>query len=335
MLVTVTITNNEDNIEYKIPFYGQEKYLSSRSSNYGWFTSKNFLLPFIIKEISIFKQLVFTTATIYKNDATIEEERDFLDSVVSYIKINKMCDYIYKQQPTAIFNTYPKKANVIRWGSYQIDTNNDLDFMIKRLSKTQIRYTKKAIKEGLKVERSEDIEEIFQVCNQSLTRQNIQLEMNIEEFIQQYKNFHPSNMLIFKISYQEEIQGAIVIFFDKDYAYYEYGGSIPKPKNGSLKLLHLTVMQYLSEKLNIKKYDFVGAIPDVIDNIKETGIQKFKREFGAKMVEGYHFSVIINPFKHYLFHILLKLYFLKKGIKYEDPIDKTKKLSKSKLEIKL
>jgi hypothetical protein len=325
---------NENSIELEMPFYGQEKYLSSRSSNYGWFTSENFLLPFIIKETSIFKQIVFTTATIYKKESTIEEEREFLESVIRYIKINKICDYIYKQQPTAVFKTYPKNSNVIKWGTYQIDTNEDLDFMIKRLSKTQIRYTKKAIKEGLVIEKSEDIDEIFQVCNQSLTRQNIQLEMNKEEFIQQYKNFYPSNMLMFKISYQKEIQGAIVIFFDKEYAYYEYGGSIPKPRNGSLKLLHLTAMQYLSENLNIKKYDFVGAIPDVIDNIKETGIQKFKREFGAEMIEGFQFSVIINPFKHYLFHILLKLYFLKKGVKYEDPIEKTKKLSKSKLQIK-
>jgi hypothetical protein len=332
--VTINLIKNESSIDWEIPFYGQEKYLSSRSPNYGWFTSKNFLLPFIIKEISIFKQIVFTTATINKEASTIEEEKKFLESVVNYIKTNKMCDYIYKQQPTAVFKTYPKNSNVIRWGTYQIETSNDLDFMIKRLSKTQIRYTKKAIKEGLVVEKSEDVEEIFQVCNQSLTRQNIQLEMNKEEFIQQYKNFHPSNMLMFKISYQDEIQGAIVIFFDKEYAYYEYGGSIPKPKNGSLKLLHLTVMKYLAENLNIKKYDFVGAIPDVIDNIKETGIQKFKREFGAEMIEGYHFSVIINPFKHYLFHILLKLYFFKKGINYEDPIEKTKKLTKSILEIK-
>ena len=35
-------------IDIDLPFFAQKKYLASKSENYGWFVSDNFILPFII-----------------------------------------------------------------------------------------------------------------------------------------------------------------------------------------------------------------------------------------------------------------------------------------------
>jgi lipid II:glycine glycyltransferase (peptidoglycan interpeptide bridge formation enzyme) len=138
---------------------------------------------------------------------------------------------------------------------------------------------------------------------------------------------------MFKATYDNEIQGAIIIFFDKTTAYYEFGGSIDRPIKGSLKAMHLKAMEYLNKEYGIKKYDFIGAVPDIIEGSKEAGIQKFKKEFGSELIEGYQFSLIIRPIKYYMYYYLLKMKLKLKGISYEDAIERNKQLSKSRLEI--
>ncbi len=138
---------------------------------------------------------------------------------------------------------------------------------------------------------------------------------------------------MFKALHKNELQGSLVVFFDKELAYAEYAGSSLKPKHGSLKLLHLTAMEYLAKEHGIVNYDFIGAIPDIKDDCKEAGIQKFKKEFGAELKEGYQFTLVINPIKYFLFDLCLKCAFRMKGIKYIDPVERYKKLSKSNLKI--
>lgn len=316
-----------------LPFFAQEKYLETKSPFYGWFVSEKFILPFTLFEKLIFKRIVFTTESINKHNSSIEEEKIFLNEIVNYVKKHNICDFIYKPQPGAIFRTYPENSDAFKWGTFQIDINDDFDYMLQRLSSSQRKYVRQAIRDEAIVTITDNCEEIYNFCNNTLLRQKIPLSINKNEFIHQYKNLYPQNMLMFKVTYEDNIHGVLVMFFDDKNAFAEYSGSILKPKNGSLKLLHLYAMHYLAKNYNLTNFDFIGAVPDIIEDSKEAGIQKFKREFGANIKEGYQFTVIVNPFKYFIFNLCLKTYFFIKGISYVDPVERNRRLSKSRLKI--
>ena len=329
----IKLFQDELPINVNLPFFAQKKYLSSKSKNYGWFISDDFILPFIIYKKNIFKRLVFTTGVIERKTSNIKEEKKFLNEVVKYVKIHKICDFIHKPQPSAIFRTYPDNCDAFRWGTYKINIEENFDNMLKKLNSSQRNYVRAAINDDVKIINTDNFDKIYTFCNETLSRQKIPLLISREEFQNQYDTFYPQNMLMFKALYQKELQGSLVVFFDKNLAFAEYAGSSLKPRHGSLKLLHLTAMQYLAKEYGIKNYDFIGAIPDIKEGCKEAGIQKFKKEFGAELVEGYQFTAIINPIKYFCFDLCLKISFMMKGIKYVDPTQRYKNLSKSNLKI--
>lgn len=318
--------------DIKLPFFAKEKYLKSKSNYYGWIINDKFILPYIIYKKMIFKRLIFTTEVIQRGSFSIIEEKQFLNETISFIKKEKLCDFIHKPQPSAVFRTYPDNCDSFRWGSYKINIKTNLNDMIKSVYKSQRNYINRAIRDGVFVEKTNNINKIHTFCNDTLKRQNIQLLIDLKELKNQ-QNLFKEDMLLFEVKYKNDVQGTLVIFKDNHTAYAEYAGSIKKPKHGSIKLMHLTAMEYLAKEYNIKTYDFIGAIPDIIPGSREAGIQRFKKEFGSTLIEGYQFSLIINPFKYFLFDICLYISFWKRGIKYEDPIIKFKKLSESKLKI--
>ena len=329
----IKLFKNTIPVDIDLPFFAKKEFLESKSNNFGWFVSKDFILPFTIFDKFIFKRLVFTTEVININNSSINEEKKFLNEIIIYIKKNKICDFIHKPQPSAVFRTYPDNCDAFRWASYKIDIEANFDNMLKKLYKSQRNHVRNAIKENVEIIKIEDFDEIYTSCNETLARQNIPLLICQDEFKKQYDTLHPKNMLMFKAVYKNETQGTLVIFFDKESAYAEYSGSILKPRRGSLKLLHLKAMEYLAINYHIKDYDFIGAISDIKEDCKEAGIQRFKKEFGASLKEGYQFKYIINPFKYFIFDFSLKLSFKLRGIDYIDPIDRYKRLSKSNLEI--
>ncbi len=326
------IQHQKDIKNITLPFFAKEDYLKCKSDFYGWIADKKFILSFTIFKKFIFTRLVFTTQTIYRTIATREEEKIFLNQAIALIKKEKLCDVIFKPQPSAIFQTYPSDCDAFRWGSYAINITSNREEMITKMKPSQRTYTRKAIKLGAKVEEA-SIEEFFSLANETLKRQKIELLLSKNEIELEYKRLYPKYLKLFKVSFEGIIQGVLFVFFDHKSAFAKYAGSIPHPLKGSLKLLHLEAMLYLAKKHNIQTYDFIGAIPDVRENTKEAGIQRFKKEFGAYQREGYQFSKIIIPWKYHLFTIMLKTMFKLKGIKYLDPVEKYKNLSRTGLKI--
>lgn len=331
----IQLTNKETDLNIiHLPFFAQEKYLSTKSDNYGWFCSENFILPFVLYKNYIFKRIVFTNEVLSKNDTNSLNEQEFLDEVMNYIKINKVCDFIYKPSPNAVFKTYPKNSDYFKWASYVLTPNTSLDNMINKITTSSERTkVRKAIKDGIEVEFTDDYKTVYDMCNGTLSRQNIQLGIDKEEFYKQFRTLFPNDMLMFKATYKDEIQAVLVVFKDKNNAYAKYCGRILKPYIGSVRLLNLISMKYLVDIYNIKSFDFIGAVPDIIKGTKECRIQKFKKEFGATLKEGYQFRMIINSFKYNLFNFLIKSKLKLKRIDYIDPVERDKKLSESNLKV--
>jgi hypothetical protein len=330
----IKIIKKESDIDLELPFFAQEKYLSSKSDDYGWFCLDNFVLPFLLYKNFIFKRIVFTNEVLFKKNVSIEEEQLFLEKVVNYIKDNKICDYVYKPNPNAVFRIYPRNGDSFKWASYVMTPESNIENMITKITlsseRTKIR---KAIKDGVKIELTDDYELVYNLCNETLTRQNIQLSINKKEFFNQFKLLYPNNLLMFKATYNDKVEAVTVIFKDKNNAYSKYIGRVKHPHTGIVRLLNLFAIKYLKDTFNIKNFDFIGAIPDIIKYSKECRIQKFKKEFGATLKQGYQFRVIINPFKYFFFNNLLKIKLKLKRINYIDPVERDKKLSKSNLKV--
>jgi len=308
------------NLEYDLPIFATENYLKSKSDNYGWFVTNDFILPFTIDKKLIFKRLIFTTDTIYiDKNLTTTQEKEFLNEIVSYCKENDICDFIFKAQANAIFKTYPDNGEHVEWGTYELKLDKPMDEILSKFYARDRTKVRKAIKLGVTVKTTNDIEKVYKNIKDTFQRQNSILFPSLG-YLEKLKNNLNSNFVLFIAEHNNKIQGSLVIIYDKKRAYYLYGGSIPKPTNGSINLMHYKAMEYFKEK-NLDYYDFVGARSCIEKGSKYEALQKFKSRFGTTLRVGYAFRVIINPFKYKLFNLAVQNYFKLKNSSYIDPID--------------
>ena len=309
-----------EDMNCKLPIFTTENYLKSKSDEYGWFVTDDFILPFTIDKKLIFKRLIFTTDTIYLNkNLTTIEEKEFLNEVVSYCKKNNICDFIFKAQANAIFNTYPDNSEHVEWGTYELKLDKPMDEILSKFYARDRTKVRKAIKLGATVNRTNDVEKVYENIKETFLRQDSLLFPSLN-YLEKLKNNLNDNFALFIVEHNGEIQGSLIIIYDDKRAYYLYGGSIPKPTTGSINLMHYKAMEYFKEK-NLDYYDFVGARPCVEDGSKYEALQKFKSRFGTTLRMGYAFRVIINPIKYKLFNFTVQSYFKLKRSSYIDPID--------------
>jgi len=306
-------------IDNSLAILGQEKYLKSKSDDYGWFLSNNFILAYYIDKKAIFKRLVFSTNVINLNgNLTPEKEKIFLDATLDYIKKNKICDFVYKAQSNVVFTTCPKNSKCVGWGTYQVDLQKSEDLLFQSFSTKSRNVIRKAMKEGVLVKEEKNVEVIY---------------VNIKETLKRQKSIHyPSLEYITKISKLKDsakclvavkdniVQGSLVLLYDSKCGYALYAGSIKSPQTGSMDLLHFEAMKFCQSN-NILKYDFVGTRLNIKSGSKQEGINRFKRKFNPSLIKGYAFSSVINPYKYFIYKKLVKLYFLAKGYAYNDPIE--------------
>jgi len=310
----------KSNLKYDLPIFATENYLKSKSDEYGWFVTDDFILPFTIDKKLMFKRLIFTTDTIYINKIlTTFEEKEFLNEVVLYCKKHDICDFIFKAQANAIFKSYPDHCEHVEWGTYEVKLDKPMDEILSKFYARDRTKVRKAIKLGVTVKTTYDIEKVYKNIKDTFQRQNSLLFPSLS-YLEKLKNNLNGNFTMFIVEHNDEIQGSTVMINDDKRAYYLYGGSIPKPTNGSINLMHYKAMEYFQEK-NLDYYDFVGARTCIEEGSKYEALQKFKSRFGTTLRQGYAFRVVIKPLKYKLFTLLVQSYFKLKRSSYIDPID--------------
>ena len=311
-------------IKHDLPIFARENYLKSKSNDYGWFITDDFILPFTIDKKLIFRRLIFTTDTIYLNkNLTTLEEKEFLNAIVSYCKTNTICDSIFKAQSNAVFKTYPNNSEHVEWGTFELNIKGTSDELFSKYTSKTRNMVRKAIKTDVTVSTTKDIEKVYENIKNTFLRQNSLLYPSLEYLKTLQKNLD-NNIEFFITEQNSTIQGSAIIIYDNSRAYYIYAGSVPRLAAGSINLLHYKIMQFFQEK-NLEYYDFVGARTCIEAKSKFESLQKFKKSFGSTLRKGYAFRVIINPFKHKLFYFIVKSYFLLKRSSYIDPIDSIRK----------
>jgi lipid II:glycine glycyltransferase (peptidoglycan interpeptide bridge formation enzyme) len=314
------IIQTQAEITEPLPVLGSESYLSAKSNKYGWFVSEKFILPFFIDKRLIFKRMVFTYDLIPRIENTVlEDQQQFLDAMVEYCQKEKTCDFISKAQSNVVFKTFPTKGTSVPWGTQEVDINKDDTKLLASIDGKHRNRIRKALQEGAYVQTTTDINLVYNIIKETLNRQNSihYPSLNYLETLQLKLQTHA---LFFIVQKDNLPQGAAVVINDGARGYVLYAGSIEKPSNGSINLMHYEIMKTLRDQ-GTTVYDFVGARINVKLGTKYADIQKFKSNFGASLKEGYAFRVIINPLKYFLFNVISQIYFKIKGIHYKDPID--------------
>ena len=311
------VTNN---IKYDLPIFATENYLKSKSDNYGWFVTDDFILPFTIEKKLIFKRLIFTTDTIYLNKSlTTLEEKEFLNEITTYCIKNDICDFIFKAQSNAVFKTYPDDCDHVEWGTFEINLTLSSDEIFSKYTSKTRNMVRKAIKTDVTVSTTKNTEIVYENIKNTFLRQNSLLYPSLNYLQKLQKNLN-NNIEFFITEQNNTVQGTAIIIYDESRAYYIYGGSIPRPAPGSINLLHFKIMEFFQEK-NLEYYDFVGARLCTEEKSKIESLQRFKKSFGSTLKSGHAFRVIINPYKYKLFNLAVQSYFKLKKSTYIDPID--------------
>jgi hypothetical protein len=319
----INILNDESKLDIELPILGQGKYLQTKSKEFGWFVSEDYVLAFFLEKRLIFKRMVFTTGAVAKkSNLTAASEKAFLNNVVDHVKQYNICDFIYKAQSNAIFNACPKESDCVPWGTYEVDLNRSDEELFSAFNGKCRNVIRKAIKEGVTVQETKEVELIFQNIKETLERQN-SIHFPSYDYIAKLQQNIKDNIIFLIATKENVVQGSLILIYDDHAGYAMYAGSIKSPQTGSLDLMHYEAMKYLQQK-NVKIYDFVGARINVKKGSKYEKIQRFKLKFDVHLREGFAFRTIINPKKFYLFNMISTLYLKLKGYAYVDPIEQIK-----------
>lgn len=305
MCLNVQITKNSTDFKKFLPIFATEEFLKTKSDNYGWFISEYSILPFYIDKRAIFSKLVFTCEVI---DVEEGSEKRFLEDVLAKSK-ELGVDLIAQPLASVLFKYVPKNTKYIDWGSYVVDLTISEDDVLKNMHSKHRNVIKKAMKDGVVIEETKSTEIIFNNLKETMNRQNRSYPL-----LQELDGLKPFSK--FYIAKKDGVvQGCAVLPFNKYGAYYLYGGSVVRPYTGSLNYMHYFAMLEL-KKIGVKKYDFMGARPNVEKGSKLEGIQRFKSRFGGELKQGYLWKYELKPIKVEFINFIQKIRFKLKSKEY-------------------
>lgn len=308
--------NNKD-----LNLFSSKEYLSAQSNDYGWFVDDNFILPYFICKKLFFRYMIFPSETIYlKNNIALDDEKFFLNKVIEKIaKELKYVDFILRAPSNVVFNTVPDDAIYCKFGSLPVNLLQDKDVLFKNMHQKHRNAINKAQRDGVQINKGIQYKnDTLNMIDCTMLRRGFE---SASESIDNELRGVGANLEFYVSEYDGIAQGGAIIGLDNKKAYYLYGGSIEKPHQGALTLMHWQIINDMKAK-GLDEYVFVGARINVKKDSSIFGVQRFKERFGSVMKVGYMWKFPIKPFKY-------KLYIL---LKYINSIMKFKRYTKDLIE---
>lgn len=181
--------------------------------------------------------------------------------------------------------------------TYVLDDLNDLDQLYKGFSSRTKRAIKKAEKNGVQIEQSDDIEILLKVLKETFDRQNIKQPNHDDILRKLFKAGVERDCMTLLVARTKEgdVCAANLFVKDRDITYYLAGGAIQKYRNlQAQSLIMWHGIKQASE--HCSKFDFEGSMIQ--------GVEGFFRGFGARQVQYFRVSKDIS--KKYRIFIALK-----------------------------
>jgi hypothetical protein len=305
-----------------LPIFGSEEFLASKSTDYGWFVSEDYILPFFmdtrLRKLGFNRMMLTTEAIPLHENVRPGSDGEFLDEVLSICQQGKRikADWVVTQA-NAVFSAAPSQSDSLPWGSYIVDLTKPEAAIFETFDPKHKNMIRRATKGGVVIKTTDDVAAIYNNVRETMVRQNL-LYFPSQSYLSELQRRLGDKISFHTALHDNVIQGSAVVVHNHRGGFYYYGGSIAEPFPGALTLMQYEIMKELKQK-NVPVYDLMGARM-IVDDSKIEGIQRFKRRFASGMRSGYCFRRIINPRRHKILNTALRMYFVLKGSHYEGDI---------------
>jgi len=306
----VDITPIKFQWDKKHSIFSSERYLQSISTNYGWLGGFKkgellFVLPYIIRQKMIFRQLEFQTATIYiKENSSVSLENEFLEQSVFFLKTQNI-DSIKQPVNSAVFRTAPEQSISVPFGSYIVNLELSEENLWSNIHSKHRNVIRRAEKDKVQIIRSRKFDDaVYEMLVRTMKRSHMGFYSHNE--YKKILNGFGEYVEVFIALKNGELQGCAVLPYSQHSAYYIWGGSCDDISLGSMNLLHWEAIRYF-RKLGTRTYDFVGARIHPQPGSKQETIQRFKARFGAELKQGYLWKISISSWKMWIFNTLIAI----------------------------
>jgi lipid II:glycine glycyltransferase (peptidoglycan interpeptide bridge formation enzyme) len=209
----------------------------------------------------------------------LSEQKDLLTELIDRLPPH---DYFVQKFHPSITNWLPfhwKGFTQTSAYTYTIGDLSDLDAIWAGFQENTRREIRKAQKQQLLVESSEDIDYLYYLSKVTFERQNIDYPASSTvEKIRQIDRACASRQrrkILLARDSQGKIHAGIYLVWDENSAYYLVGGADPEFRTtGAMSLLLWEAIQFSATVT--KQFDFVGSMNE--------SIERFVRGFGGKQV---------------------------------------------------
>ena len=315
-----------EELKNSIPIFATQQYadylFKIKKNRTIWFKtdhndSLNYLIPFSIMKRGPFKKGVFLTNIISaEKNSFVEYEKEFLNTIIEYIKRNNLCDWIEQCPNWAIFNTYPSGAVYAPFGTYRINMEDKTqEEIFKNLDRRVRQSINKAIREKVVIIKDGKYNrETIELIRKTLKLAKIKAFTHIK-----FDVFLKNNFVDYTAYLGDQPQSSVVFLYNSYSTYAMYAGRMENSSRGATCLLYWEAIKESKGK-NIKYFDFVGARINPEKDSKLFRIQQFKSHFGGKLHEGFIWKMILNRSKYFLYTFYVKTLNLIRGKKNKGDI---------------
>jgi len=159
-----------------------------------------------------------------------------------------------------------------------------------------------AQKHGVIIEKSENIDEFYQIFCQTARRDGFQIrpKQYFENMMQILAPKNYAELLVAR--YNNKTIAAEIVTYYNETASYLYGASSNEQRNLMAPyLLHWEAIRRAKEK-GCQYYDLLAVAPEGIEKHKYAGISRFKRQFGGRTVQIVgSYDLVFQPFWYRVF----------------------------------
>ena len=313
-MVKILLGNEIRNIGFN-SIFGSENYLISISENPGIVFTEKLKIAFYISGKLGFN-IITITAIEHENLSKKEFQTEF-GKIAQKIKKSTKA-FLISVPPSYVVQEFPIEIGEnAQFGTISLDLTIGEKDIFNQFHTKHRNKVRRAIKLGVQIKRGvEYSNKCYELIAETLIRENVYFESK-NEYNNLAKNLSENIEFFIAEDEKGKAEGAAVIFYNKNCAYYLWGGTKPKLPAGTMNLLHFEIIKFFINK-GVKYYDFVGIRLNPEKGSKLYGIKSFKERFGGKKVEGYVSRVVLNKSKFIIYKIF---YLIINKTKFSDRID--------------
>lgn len=267
------------------------------------------IIPILIRNKMKFKIGYFVHIPIKNGKRLLPlEEKEIMRSMISFFKKNKQIDFILPPLHLDNFNQIPLNGKGYRLGIISLQlANKTIDQIFESFKPVYRRHIRNAEKIGVEIKFGIEYFDDFYTIYSEKLKQEKAVHDSYETLKKLALNFDSSKNIQCGVAYLNgKIEAGILNVSDAKGAYYLFGGSSRDAHNGSFRLLHWELIKSYKAS-NLEFYKLGAYREGEMLTEKHARLASFKMGFGAEVEEGFHFTLLINPFKYWLYNRLIQM----------------------------